>query len=102
MKRKQGDFKGETYTTVFQKKWDFSPTDYVQNAIFSKTPLFLAPLIKKKEGECSSSPAWYWTWRPLVGHHFPRQLLTEESNKVFIIFNIFTIIFIIIITRRMA
>ena len=50
MKRKQGDFKGETYTTVFQKKWDFSPTDYVQNAIFSKTPLFLAPLIKKKRG----------------------------------------------------
>ena len=43
----------------------------------------------KKEGECSSSPAWYWTRRPLVGHHFPRQLLTEESNKVFVIFNVF-------------
>ena len=38
--------KGETYTKVFQKEWDFSPTDYVLNAIFSKTPLFLAPLIK--------------------------------------------------------
>ena len=52
MKRKQGDFKGETYTTLkcFRKKWDFSPTDYVQNAIFSKTPLFLAPLIKKRGG----------------------------------------------------
>ena len=50
MKKKQGDFKGETHTKVFQKKWDFSPTDYGQNAIFSKTRLFLAPLIKKRGG----------------------------------------------------